>query len=72
MLPGEAVDASSLEALWTSLHGALGRLILWLAALSTVEGWSWLIYKVPSYPSNSKCFSKCVCKWTVIYQPTQN
>lgn len=53
MLPGEAVDASSLEALWTSLHGALGRLILWLAALSTVEGWSWLIYKVPSYPSHS-------------------
>lgn len=40
-LPGETVDAPSLEGFKVRLNGTLGRLIWWVAALlGKVKGWS--------------------------------
>jgi len=35
------------------LEEALSSLMLWLTNLPTIEGWSWMGFKVPSNPSQS-------------------
>jgi len=59
-LPGEAVDAISLEALKATLDGTLGSLSWWLAALPTAAGWIWLILKVTSNTHDSVFLLFCI------------
>jgi len=35
------------------MHGAMGNLISWVATLTMILGWNWMIFKVSSNPSNS-------------------
>jgi len=53
-LPREFVNAPSVEVLKARLDGALGNLILWMAALSTGVYWNKTTFKVSSSPSHSK------------------
>jgi len=52
-LPGEVLDASSLETFKTRLNEALSSLIWWVATLSMVGAWNLMIFKVPSNLSHS-------------------
>ena len=52
-LPGEILDAPSLEVLKDRLDGVLDGLTCWVAALPMVGGWSFIVFKVPSNQRHS-------------------
>ena len=52
-LPREAVDAPSMEEFKARLGRILGSLSWWLATLPIAQGWSSIIFKVPSNLSHS-------------------
>jgi len=52
-LPGEAVDAPSLEAFRSRRDGALGSLVCWLATLHIAGGWNYMILEVLFNPGHS-------------------
>ena len=60
-LPKEAVDAPSLEVLKARLDGALSNLVSGRGPCPWQEGWSWMIYNVPSNPNHSVITVR-VCK----------
>ena len=52
-VPGEAVDAPSLEALKARLSGALGGLSRWKVALPMAGCWNWVVFEVSPKLSHS-------------------
>jgi len=52
-LPGEAVDAPSMEAFQARLDGAVSNLVYLEVSLPIAEGWNYMSLKVPSNPNHS-------------------